>query len=214
MYRRSCAAFTAVLAPLLVLASDARAQSCAAHPTLAGQGSIGPAVSFPNGATGLGVEGSWNWAGPVGLFATFNLQVPDDDDVGNLSIFGGGASYEITDFIPIIPEWLSVCPVAAVNFSSFEGTTTLTFPLGVGLGTRLELSPDGPAIVPHVMPQFVLTRVSVEDVTVTDHNFGIGFGGLGVFGPVYAGVTLNRLFVDAADIDVALRAGWVFAWRR
>lgn len=48
-------------------------------------------------------------------------------------------------------------------------------PLGVGFGTSLGLAP-GVTLQPYVMPQFVLTRVSVSDVTVTDNNFGTGGG--------------------------------------
>jgi len=215
MHRRSSAIGLAVaLAALGVPTTQALAQTCAAFPTMAGEGSVGAVVSFPNGGTGLGVDGSWNWPGPIGIFASFTLERPDEEDVEDLSIFGGGVAYEVGQLIPAVPEWMTLCPVAAVNFSSLDGSTTLAFPLGIGFATPFELTPDGLMIIPHLMPQFVLTRISASDISVSDHNFGIGFGALARFGALYGGASFNRLFVDSADIDWALRAGLTFAWQR
>jgi hypothetical protein len=192
-----------------VTASDAGAQVCAGFPTVDGQSSLGGRVGFAS-STSLGVEGSYNVAGPLGFFANLNILVPEEEEADNQSIIGGGASYEVSGFIPAIPAGLSVCPVAAATFSSLEGATTLTVPVGAGFGTTLALE-GGPAIMPFVIPQFVLTRISAKDVdVVSDTNFGIGVGALARLGALYGGLSLGKVFVEGSDVDVAIRAGLTF----
>jgi hypothetical protein len=197
----------------LIAVPEAEAQFCAGYPTMSGQSSLGVKAAFPDRGDIFGVEGSYNMAGPLAVFASFNLLMPADDghdhDHDNVSIFGGGVAYEVGGFIPAIPAGLSVCPVAAVGFSTDHGATTLTVPVGIGFGTVI--GAEGISVMPYVMPQFVLTRISARDVDVlSDTNFGIEAGFLARFANFYAGVTLNRLFVDHADTDFAIRAGLTF----
>jgi hypothetical protein len=188
------------------LPSVAEAQVCAGYPAMPGSFSAGANVAMPTGGTSLGVEGSYNYNSPFSSFARFNLVRPEGGG-DNQSIIGAGVAYEVTDFVPIIPAWLDVCPVAAVSLSSIDGTTQFTVPLGVGFGTTLPLVAGTVDVMPFVVPQFVVTRASVEGVTLSDHNFGIGFGAMARFASLYAGVTANKDFVDASDVDLAFRAG-------
>jgi len=201
---------TAVMAGLaFALPAESAAQVCAGYAAMPGSFSAGAHVSTPAGGTALGLEASANYASPLGSFANFSLVRPDGDGARE-SIFGAGLSYEVTQFVPVIPAWLSVCPVAAVSISSIDGTTNFSVPLGVGFGTTIPLA-AGLDLMPFAVPQFVLTRLSVENVTVRDHNFGIGFGALAGMNNLYAGVTAGKQFVEGADdIDVSLRAGLRF----
>jgi hypothetical protein len=196
---------------LVFAAAPASAQVCAGMPTAPGQTSIGARASFPTVGTVLGIEASRNWNNPLGVFVNLNLLMPDADDADNTTLIGAGLAYEVGGFIPAVPAWLSVCPVAAVTLDLGGDATGFTIPLGVGFGTRF--AANGFEILPFVIPQFVLTRFSVEGVNFDDQNFGIGFGGFAKFSGVYGGVTLNRIFVDGASTDIAFQGGLVFPAR-
>jgi hypothetical protein len=198
------AAFAALSHPTF-----ADAQVCAGYAAVPGAFSAGANVANVPGGTSLGLEGSYNYTSPFSSFARFNLVRPEDEGE-NQSIVGVGVSYEITDFVPIIPTWLEVCPLAAVGLSSVDGTSEFRVPLGVGVGTTIPLIAGTVDLMPFAVPQFVLTRISIDDVSVSDHNFGIGFGALARFSNIYAGVTADKDFVDASDIDVSFRAGVTF----
>jgi hypothetical protein len=209
MTRSSLAAFAGAAA-IATAAAPAAAQVCAGQPTAPGQTSIGARASFPTGGTQLGIDAGRNWNNPLGVFVSLNLLMPDDDEADNVAVIGGGFAYEVGEFLPPVPAWLSICPVAAVNVTTGD-VTTLNIPLGVGFG--MSIAANGFEILPFVIPQFVITRMSVDDVTVSDNNFGIGFGGFAKFSGVYGGVTLNRIFVDNTDTDIAFQAGLVFPAR-
>jgi hypothetical protein len=190
---------------LVLAAAPAAAQICSGYPTMPGQTSVGLRASFPTGGTSIGVEASRNWRNPLGVFANLNLLMPDDDELDNQTVAGLGFAYEVTEMLPAIPQALSVCPVAAVTLQGGDATT-LTFPLGVGFGTSVDVA-EGFAIQPFVMPQFVLTRVSVDNVTVSDHNFGFGAGAFATFGGVYGGVTLGKIMASGTDVTIAFQGG-------
>jgi hypothetical protein len=206
MRRMNVLSATAVVAGLAFsVPAVLDAQVCAGYAAMPGSLSAGANVANPPGGSSLGMEASYNFTNPLGVFGSFNLVRPEGE--ANHSIIGGGVSYEVTDFVPIVPAWLSVCPLAGVSLSSVNGASTLTMPVGMGFGTTIPILPGAVDVMPFMAPQFVMTRVSVDDVSMTDHNFGIGFGALARVSNLYAGVTAGKEFVEAADIDVAFRAG-------
>jgi hypothetical protein len=196
---------------LAISAVPAAAQICSGYPTAPGQTSIGLRASFPTGGTTVGVEASRNWMNPLGAFASVNLLMPEADGADNVTAVGLGFAYEVTDFLPALPAWLSVCPVAGVTVD-FGTHTGFTIPLGVGFGTSFGTA-EGFEILPFVLPQFVLTRISIDDVTFSDQNFGIGFGAFAKFSGVYGGVTLGKIFVEGTDVDIAFQGGLTFPAR-
>jgi hypothetical protein len=192
---------------MALIAAPAAAQVCSGYPTLPGQTSIGLRASFPTGGTSIGIEASRNWQNPLGVFANLNLLMPDDDDLDNQTVAGLGFAYEVGDLLPT-PAWLGICPVAAVTIQGGDATT-LTFPLGVGFGTSFDLT-EGIGLKPFIIPQFVLTRISVDDVTVSDHNFGFGAGAFATFGGVYGGVTLGKIMASGHDVTIGFQGGLLF----
>jgi hypothetical protein len=190
----------------LITASEGQAQFCAGYPTVGGQSSVGAHVSFPTGGTAYGVEGSYNLAGPIALFGSFNLRVPEEEGP-NANIFGVGATYEIGNLLPV-PGGLSICPAVGVGISANEGVTSFDTRLGVGFGTQF--GAEGISVMPYVMPQFRLLRISGEGGANAGDDFGIEAGFLTQFGNLYAGVSLDRSFAAGADIFFGVRAGWVF----
>ncbi|CAN5716293.1 hypothetical protein BH23GEM9_BH23GEM9_35750 [soil metagenome] len=204
--------FIAAAAGILVtafVAAPAAAQVCAGQPTAPGQTSIGARASFPTGATSVGVEAGRNWNNPMGAFVNLNLLMPDADGADNVAVVGAGLAYEVGG--SAVPAWLSICPVAGVTIG-FQDNTVVTIPVGVGFGSRFG-TPDGFEILPFVIPQFVLTRISEDGVSSSNNNFGIGVGSFAKFSGVYGGVTLNRVFADNATNDVTIHGGLVFPAR-
>lgn len=196
---------------LIAGAQPAAAQICAAQVTSPGQSSIGLRAGFSDG-TSIGVEAARNWNNPLGAFASVDLRLSDDDADRNEPTIGAGLAWEIGDYLPPVPAWLSICPVAALAVSFGDNVTTLNIPLGVGFGTVIGTG-EGFQILPYIMPQFVFVRISTDELTLTDNDFGIGFGAFAKFPGVYGGITFNRLFETGADIDWTLRAGLTFPAR-
>jgi hypothetical protein len=190
---------------VLFVAGPAAAQICSGYPTLPGQTSIGARAAFPDGGTQIGIEASRNWQNPMGAFANINLLMPDAEGADNVPVFGAGLAYEVDRFIPAIPAGLSVCPLAAVTVEAGDDTG-ITIPLGVGFGTNLMLT-ENLGLSPFIIPQFVLTRIRTDDVTISEQNFGFGAGAHLRFGGVYAGVTLGKLFVSGTDLNIAFQGG-------
>jgi hypothetical protein len=194
---------------------ELRAQVCAGYPTARGEWSIGPRIGFiPEGEAfgrvvpagiSFGVEASWNSPGPWGFFGNVNLIVPDDDDGENQNMFGAGVAFEVQNFVPIIPAGLQVCPVAAVSVDQVDGATRFTVPVGIGFGMQLPVTP-GVQLLPFLMPQFNLVRISLDDVE-TDHNFGFEAGAYARLGSLYGGASFGRSFVEGASITWAVRGG-------
>jgi hypothetical protein len=212
-HRRAVAVVAGAAAALVAFPGGALAQSCAGFPSLPGRGSGGATVAFPDGGTELGLEGSLNRPGPFGLFASVTVQNADGELTEDMTTFGAGVVYEVGHLLPFVPDRLAACTVAGVQHLRLETSTRLYFPLGFGVATPFELSPDGATLVPHLMPRFVPTRVSVDGITIRDYHFGIGFGVLASFAPLYAGVAFDHLLVDRAPLEWALRAGLTFDWR-
>jgi hypothetical protein len=196
----------------LLAASEAAAQACAGFPTAGRQSSLGARASFPAEGTSLGVAGSHNFAGPLAVFGSVSLLRPEAGGEDR-SIVSAGAAYEVGRFIPAVPGGLSVCPVVGASLSAADNATRVTVPVGVGIGTNLGVAP-GVAVMPYVLPQFVLSRVSVKNVDVaSDTNFGIEVGALTRLGPLFAGVGANKAFVDGSDVDLQARVGLTFGTR-
>jgi hypothetical protein len=182
---------------------------CAGFPTAEGQFSVGARFSQPVVGNTLGVEASLNRPGNAGVFGYVNIISPEGD-ADRQSVIGIGASYDVGGFIPAIPEFLSVCPLASVTMQRWDGNTYFGIPLGIGFGTEIGL-PDGPIVIlPYAIPQFTLVQVGLDNVT-WDHNFGIGFGAMARFANAfYAGVEFGRAFVEGADFNIAFRGGVTF----
>jgi hypothetical protein len=209
--RRTAAAAIGGALAVLLMAGPAAAQVCSGYPTARGQTSIGARAAFPDGATNIGIEASRNWMNPLGVFANLNLIMPEEEGEDNIPAIGVGLAYEVTDMIPVVPAWLSVCPVAAVTLELGDNTG-ITVPLGIGFGTSIGLT-ENLDINPFVIPQFVLTRIATDDITVTEHDFGFGAGAHLRFGGVYAGVTLGKILATGRDLTIAFQGGLVIPAR-
>jgi hypothetical protein len=211
--RSKLTCFAAAAGLALVPAAEAVAQACAGYPAAQGQFSLGGRFAAAawtveeQGAT-LGAEASYNRPGNAAVFAHLNL-LSDAVEEGRDPVIGLGAAYQLDRFVPALPAWLDVCPVASVVMHRVDGSTRLSIPLGLGFGTELVLA-DALALMPYAIPQFQLVQVGFDEIT-WDHRFGIGFGGLVRIGnTLYAGAEFGRNFVEGASFDVAIRGGVMF----
>jgi hypothetical protein len=200
---------TAAAAMVLIPTEEAAAQVCAGFPAAQGQYSLGLRYAQPVVGNTLGIEGSLNRVGNAAVFGNVNLISPEGE-ADRQTVVGLGAAYEVGTLVPAIPEFISVCPMASVNMSRYDGNTRFSIPLGIGFGTTIGL-PDGPIVIlPYAIPQFNLVQVGLDNVS-WDHNFGIGFGAMARVGPgIYGGVEFGRAFVEGADFDIAFRGGITF----
>lgn len=198
----------AAAAALALAAAPAAAQVCAGYPNAPGQTSFGLRAGFPDGATKVGVEASRQWTSPLGAFANANILMPDADGADNITVLGAGLSYDVGGMVSALPAWLSMCPVAAVNYSTVNDVNMFQIPVGLGFGMSIAAT-ENVSVHPFAIPQFIMSRSSADELEDTD-DFGIGAGAMVKFRGVYGGVTLGKVFVDGSDTDITFSGGLTF----
>jgi hypothetical protein len=189
-----------------MLASPAAAQICASFPTMERQFSFGASLGFPEGGDQWGVEASYNFLGPLAFFGgmdVFSAEGGDESD----ETFYGGASFG-ADSLLSLPANLSACLVGRVGYNGFEGGSSIQVPLGFGVGTTLSVTPTTPVMV-YVIPQFIISRFSVDalDIDETETDIGLQAGGMAGFGMFFGGAEVRHVFTDGGDTTFAIRAG-------
>lgn len=192
---------------IVAYAPIAAAQACVGFPTLDRQFSFGGSLGFPDGAKRYGVEVSYNLPGPASVYGGMTILSPDGDGDSQDTFFGG-AAFDLAS-VPLGAGGtvLQVCPTAEVGYSSLDGGSILSLPLGVGVGTTVALTPTA-QLLPYVIPQFAMTRISIDDFdSHSEWDFGLRAGGVVGFGMFYVGGELQRVFVDNAETQFGIRAG-------
>ncbi len=195
------------IAAIAAYAPIAAAQACVGFPTLDRQFSFGGSLGFPDGGKHYGVEVSYNLPGPGSVYGGMNIFSPDGDGDSQDSFFGG-AAFDLAS-VPLGAGGtvLQVCPTAELGYSSFEGGSVVSLPLGVGVGTNVALTPTA-QLMPYVVPQFAMTRVSIDDYgSNSEWDFGVRAGAVVGAGLFYVGGELQRVFADNADTVFRIRAG-------
>jgi hypothetical protein len=194
----------------LVMAADAQAQFCVGYPTVGGQGSVGVRAAFPDRGDIFGVEASYNMAGPLSVFGSFNLWSPSAPaDADNVNILGAGVAFDISNMVPPMLPGFSVCPTAGISFFTRNDQNHMEIPIGLGIGADFG-TPGGPSVMPYAIPHVRLIRIGDADPR---NPFGLEAGFLARFGAFHAGVSLNRLFEDDATNDLSIRVGMTFGAR-
>lgn len=205
---------TAVTALTLMGASEATAQSCIGMPIANGQRALSFGVGFPEGGSSYQARLDVNTLGPVAAHVGYTRSEFDGVAGANNTV-AAGAAYQIAAQLPV-----SVCPAAQVGYSFTTGTpseaTRLDVPLGIGLGTRLEMG-AGMSLVPYVMPQVTFSRISTpagnETLNSSQTAYGATVGAAVDFGPFYTGVDLSTtriVDVPGTNQQVGLRLGVKF----
>jgi hypothetical protein len=191
----------------LLVASPAAAQICAGFPTVDRQFSFGGSLDFPEGSDQWGVEASYNAQGPLSIFGGMDVNTPEGADDANDIFFLGVAMDLLSIDAGNGADALSVCPTGRIGYDSRSDRTIITIPIGVGIGTTLQVAPSVP-LMPYVVPQLVFQRSDpTTGDTSSDTNFGIRAGALVGFGMIYVGPEVEHLFREGADPVFGIRAG-------
>jgi hypothetical protein len=205
-----------LVAALSLLASPAAAQICAGYPTIDRQFSFGGHIGFPEDASEWGTDVSYNFPGVLTLFGGLDVNSFDDVEEEAETFHVGIAADSLIPRIAVTPtQRLSLCPVVESYFTDTEFTSIWEVPIGLGIGTTLQLTPAIP-LSPYVIPQLVIRFASGDDDlnvdSQTETNFGLRGGLLTgfatTFGLVFVGGEVNHLFVEGGNDPLfSIRAG-------
>jgi hypothetical protein len=190
----------------LALAGNATAQVCNGFPTVDGQASLSVLANFPKDIDEFGVEGSYDLAGPLAVNAAY---IRDSADGSSLNTFRAGASFDVTPALrTVVPATVSVCPTASVAYTHFSGITLLAIPVGVGVGATLPMGTDGrSALMPYVVPEVVIARISGGGDSAHETNFGLRGGAMVSFSQFFVGGEVNKVFTSGSDPVFGVRLG-------
>lgn len=204
--RRTGVGVFALLA-VAIYAPSVAAQVCAGFPTVDRQFSFGGSLGFPDGGNQYGAEVSYNVQGPFAVFGGVDIFSPDGEG-DSTDVFYAGGSYNLLSLsVGEGANPVQVCPTARVDYSSGDGYSVLQVPVGVGLGTSLSLTPAA-QLMPYVIPQLVVSRVSVDGFdSETETSLGVRGGALIGVGMFFIGAELEHLFEDNFDTAYGIRAG-------
>lgn len=147
-----------VVFALVAVPAHLVAQSCIGVPVAESRNAVTAEIGFPESATAYGASFRHNVAGPLSVAASYGLSSYDDVDPKQHSV-GGDVAYELNG------AGVSACPTGGVAYSriSDEGgsVSAISVPLGVGFGKSFRLT-NSASIVPHVVPQWIWTRATVD----------------------------------------------------
>ena len=195
---------------LAIVPAGLVAQACIGVPVAESQNAFTASVGFPENATSYGAAFRRNVEGPFSVGASYSLYSYKDVDPKQHA-FGVEADYELPGLS------FSACPTVGLGYSrmSADGGTLTAFsvPVGVGFGTRIELSPSA-ALIPHVVPQWVWTRASIEVAgeSVSDNDSALAalFGATLALPRFYVGGQVTWVDRDNVDPTLTILAGLPF----
>lgn len=207
--RRSILAVPVALA-LVAIPVGAFGQACIGIPVAESHNALTAGVGFPSDATTLGAEFRHNLEGPLSLGASYGFTSYDNVDPKQHAL-GVEANYEVPGLS------FSACPTVGLGYTRMSeddvSLSTLSIPVGVGFGTRLELSPSA-ALIPHVVPQWVWTRATIdvagEELSDDDSAFAALFGATLATPRFFFGGRVMWIDQDNVDPVFSLMAGMPF----
>lgn len=209
---------TSIAVALVALchAGAAGAQICVGHATDARQGTLGGTLLFPTGdfadpAEVWGLEGSYNVAGPLGVFGGFTVFDfgTDSDEI----FWEGGVAWEIAALGDAIGPRVSVCPTAGLHHVAISDVgSSVVFPVGFGIGTDLAAG-SGVTVSPWLEGFAMFSKFDFDDDAFpgmdseTGREVGTTAGVVLSRGSFWVGGLINHVFDHTADPAFALRAG-------
>jgi len=198
----------------LVVAGSAGAQVCAGFPIADGQGSIGGLASFPSGVNNFGVEGAYNFTGPLSANAGYIRSEETGSGTDHLDVFRVGAALDISSAVSGALPGVSVCPAARADFSSQSDVDAYVIPVGLGLGVSLPLGSQDMTLSPYVIPAAYFSHISgdIGGIHVSDSStdFGIRGGADLNVDRFYFGGTVEWVNGEGNDPVFGVRAGIKF----
>lgn len=186
------------------------AQACVGIPVARAHNAVTAGIGFPDGGTSFGAELRHNFDGPITAGVSYGLTSYD-----NVDPVQHGLAAEVNYELPGLS--FSACPMVGLGYTRMSEDdvtlSTVSVPVGVGFGTSVELSP-GVALIPHVVPQWVWTRASLdflgESMSDSDSAIGALFGATVSMSRFYFGGRV--LWVNEENVDpiFSIMAGMPF----
>jgi hypothetical protein len=203
--KKSLFAFAAAAA--VAVAGTAQAQVCAGFPIHDNQGTISARADFPSGADQYGVEGAFNFTGPLSLNAGY-IYTKDNSGVtaGHLDTFRAGAAVDISGYTAAMLPGISVCPNVRADFTSIAGTNFYSVPVGLGLGASVPLGSPDMSLTPYAIPAVVFSGGSGVNST----DFGIRGGADLNFDRFYLGGQVEWVNGGGSNAVFGVRGGIKF----
>ena len=211
--KKTMSGFAAAVAALVV-AGSASAQVCAGFPIAGGQGSVGGLASFPSGVDNFGVEGAYNFTGPLALNAAYIRSEETGAGGGSLDVFRAGAALDISSGTGGMLPGISVCPNVRADFTSQDDVDAYVIPVGLGLGASLPLGSRDMTLSPYVIPAAYFSHISGDlggiHVSDSSTDFGIRGGADLSVDRFYFGGTVEWVDGSGNDPVFGVRAGIKF----
>lgn len=206
MKKTTCGILAAVA--VLATAAGAGAQVCAGFPIRDGQGSIHALANFPSGFDQYGVEGAYNFTGPLSINGGYIRSSGGGD---HLDTFRAGAALDITPYVAAALPGISVCPNVRADFTSQDDVNFVTVPIGLGLGASLPVGGPDMTLTPFVIPALVWSHASASGLpSVNETDFGIRGGADLNFDRFYLGGVVEWIDTPGNDAVFGVRAGIKF----
>jgi hypothetical protein len=211
--KKTMSGFAAAVAALVV-AGSANAQVCAGFPIADGQGSIGGVASFPSGVNEFGVEGAYNFTGPLAINAGYIRSEETGGGGDHLDVFRAGAALDVSSAMAGALPGVSVCPNVRADFASQNDVDAYVIPVGLGLGVSLPLGSPDMMLSPYVIPAAYFSHIGGDlgGIAVSESNtdFGIRGGADLSVDRFYFGGTVEWVSGGGNDAVFGVRAGIKF----
>jgi hypothetical protein len=192
----------------LVGVGEAASQVCIGFPTARGQAAAALTAGFPTGGNDIGIEAGYHAPAAYSVFGGITLRRPDEGDA--VTSFGAGAAFSIPELRAALPIGLFSCPVVSLVVAQQPGGggNVISVPVGLGLGTIVPIGPTM-TLSPYATPQIRFTDIGGtrgSEFLVSGGAILVGFAGP----RIYAGGTVNRVFLDQARSVFGLKLGYIF----
>lgn len=202
--------FVPAIIAMLAIPGAVAAQACVGIPVADSHNAVTAQVGFPQDAMAYGAAFRHNMNGPFSFSAGYTLASYDNVDPKQHGL-NVQADYELPGLS------FSACPTVGLGYTTMSedpaSLTTLSIPVGVGFGKSFELSPTM-SVVPHVVPQWVWTQLTVDDGTAeatADDSYLAALIGATIATPrFYLGAGLTWINEDNVDPVFSILAGMPF----
>lgn len=207
--RRRIVVVPAIIAMLAIPGAIA-AQACVGIPVAESSNAVTAQIGFPQDAMSYGAAFRHNMEGPLSFSAGYTLSSYDGVDPKQHGL-NVEADYELPGLE------FSACPVVGLGYTSLSdaggSVSTLSIPIGVGVGKSFELSPTL-SVNPFVVPQWVWMQATIEfggeEITADDSMLAAVLGATFATPRFYLGGGLTWFNQDNVDPVFSLMAGMPF----
>lgn len=199
---------------LVAIPGALAAQACVGSPIGESFNGVQAHIGFPQDAMSYGASVRHNMDGPLSMSAGYSLSSYENVDPKEHGL-AADVSYELSSLeLPF-----SACPTVGLGYNRMSDDaltlSALSVPVGIAIGRAFELSQGG-SVIPHVIPQWVWTRFTLDPATgdaISDSDSVLGalFGVTFATHRFYLTGGLSWIDEDGQDPIFSISAGVPFA---